>query len=56
MQDKTDENTTYKNAFGKFLLGTALDSKEQDIFDKINHEFKNAAGLDHQVQTTGCNT
>ncbi len=45
LQDKTDENTTYKNAFGKFLLGTALDSNEQDIFDKINHEFKNAAGL-----------
>lgn len=42
IQDTKNEEDIYKYAFGKFLLGATLDEKEQEIFDKINLDFKNA--------------
>lgn len=44
VEDKAQnkEQSVYKNAFGKNLLGIALDKNEQEIFDKVNSSFENA--------------
>ena len=43
INDKSND-VVYKNAFGKFLQGVALDNQEQEIFDNVNREFRNTAG------------
>lgn len=47
---KKDDTDIYKNAFGKFLLGQAFDKNEQEVFDKVNTEYKNT------TQTAGTHT
>lgn len=45
-----DDADIYKNAFGKYLLGRALDKNEQEVFNKINPDFSNT------TQTAGTHT
>jgi len=37
-----DEKKQYENAWAKVMQGKSLESKEQDLFDKVNTEFSNA--------------
>ena len=37
-----NEADTYKVAFAKSMLGRELDKQEQEVFNKVNREFRNA--------------
>lgn len=37
-----DENKQYENAWAKVMQGKKLDTKEQELFDKVNTKFENA--------------
>lgn len=49
--DKTPDNedAAYKNAFGAYLMNKTMTDEQQEIFDKVNSEFRNA------TQTTTSN-
>lgn len=47
---KKDDKSIYTNAFAKYLLSQPLDKNEQEIFNKVNDEFKNT------TQTAGTHT
>jgi HK97 family phage major capsid protein len=38
----TDEKKAYETAWAKSMQGKTLDAKEQEIFDRVNTEFRNA--------------
>ena len=46
--DPVDEAKVYEAAFAKNLMGRALNTRELEIFDKINLEFKNATQTTEQ--------
>lgn len=42
VENKTDDKKAYETAWAKSMQGKSLEKGEQELFDRVNHEFNNA--------------
>ena len=42
VEKKTDDKKAYETAWAKTMQGKSLEKSEQELFDRVNHEFNNA--------------